>query len=256
MAIYNTQAIVLNSKAFGEADRILTLLTYERGKSRVIARGARRPKNRLAAVVQPLSHIDVQILEGNQLDTLNQGQLINSFRFLREDLDKMSYAFYLSELFETATEGATELRDYFILLLTALELLQNFENLSLTRIFIEVKLILLQGYAPTLSNCYSCNRPVILPMKSDWFFDPEDGGLRCSQCSHTKSAIAINSSTLTFWNSVIRNDSRWLIQQNPELEIMAEMRRLLNGSLQVAFGGLPKSAVFLQTLSNLKESNE
>lgn len=251
MAVYNTQAIVLASKAFGEADRILTLLTYERGKSRVIARGARRPKNRLAAIVQPLSHIEVQIMEGNQLDTLNQGQLINSFRFLREDLDKMSYAFYLCELFETATEGATELRDYFILLLTALELLQNFENLSLTRIFIEVKLILLQGYAPSLSNCYTCNRPLTLPLKSDWFFEPEDGGLRCGQCSHTNSAIAISPLTLSLWNSMIRNDSRWLIQQNPELKSMDEMRRILNGSLQVAFGGLPKSAAFLQTLSNL-----
>jgi DNA repair protein RecO (recombination protein O) len=256
MAVYNTQAIVLSSKSFGEADRILTLLTYERGKSKVIARGARRPKNRLAAIVQPLSHIEVQILEGNQLDTLNQGQLINSFRFLREDLDKMSYAFYLCELFETATEGATELRDYFILLLTALELLQNFENLSLTRIFIEVKLILLQGYAPSLSNCYSCNRPLILPLNSDWFFEPDDGGIRCGQCSHTHSAIVMCNATLTFWNAVIRNDSRWLIQQKPEMKTLDDMRRILNGSLQVAFGGLPKSAVFLQTLSNLKAPTE
>lgn len=253
MSVYNTQAVVLSSKSFGEADRILTLLTYERGKIRVIARGSRRPKNRLAAIVQPLSHIEAQILEGQQLDTLNQGQLINSFRFLREDLDKMSHALYLSELFESATEGATELRDYFILLLTALELLQSFENLSLTRIFIEVKLILLQGYAPSLSNCYQCNQPMQIPITTEWFFDAEDGGIRCEKCQHTQTAIALNSATVSFWLSLIRQDSRWLIRQIPDERVMQQMRKILNASIQVAFGSLPKSATFLQTLKNLSE---
>ena len=252
MGSYTTQAIVLNSKSFGEADRILTLLTYERGKVRAVARGARRPRNRLAAVIQPISHVEVQITEGNQLDTLNQGQLINTYRFLKEDLDKLSYATYLAELFEKATEGATELRDYFILLLTALEIVQNFENLKLTRFFIEAKLIVLQGYAPSLSNCSHCNRDMKnAKAEQQVLYAPESGGLYCPQCFPGGLSVKLTLREIRFWQELMKQDPRWLIAQQPDPVMLAAVGEALAAALTSIFGALPKSASFLQTLSEL-----
>ena len=252
MGSYTTQAIVLNSKSFGEADRILTLLTYERGKVRAVARGARRPRNRLAAVTQPISHVEVQIMEGNQLDTLNQGQLINTYRFLKEDLDKLSYATYLAELFEKATEGATELRDYFVLLLTALEIVQNFENLKLTRFFIEAKLIVLQGYAPSLSNCIHCNRDMKnAEPQQQMLYSPESGGLYCPQCFPGGIHVKLTVREIRFWQELMKQDPRWLIAQQPEQAMLEAVGKALAAALTEIFGALPKSASFLQTLSEL-----
>lgn len=251
MATYSTQAIVLSSKNFGEADRILTLLTYERGKVRAVARGSRRPRNRLAALVQPLSHIEALIMEGNQLDTLSQGQLLNSFRYLAEDLDKMSYALYLSELFELAIEGATEVRDHFILLLTAFELIQNFEKLELIRAFLEVKLVILQGYAPTLSKCSLCGRNFEFKEKETWGYHPEEGTVQCAKCASRGSLMHLSSAALSFWILLSKSDSRRLLVLNPSQEVLRELRPILNASLTLAFGKLPKSVTFLNALNHL-----
>ncbi|NLN84213.1 MAG: DNA repair protein RecO [Firmicutes bacterium] len=251
MATYSTQAIVLSSRNFGEADRILTLLTFERGKVRAVARGARRPRNRLAALVQPLSHIEALIMEGNQLDTLSQGQLLNSFRFLGEDLDKMSHALYLNELFEMAIEGATEVRDYFILLLTGYELLQNLDNLQIIRAFIEVKLNILQGFAPVLSKCSICGKGSEQVQEQLWNYYPDEGAIKCKGCSQGAYFVELTQPALLLWRTLSREDSRWLVNQNVSGKVLAELRPALNASLSLALGKLPKSSSFLNSLYQL-----
>ena len=80
-----TEAIVLRQQVFGEADRILTLLTPDRGKLAAIAKGVRRPSSRKAGHLDLFMRADVLLAIGRNLDIVNQAQAIDSFRFLREE---------------------------------------------------------------------------------------------------------------------------------------------------------------------------
>src|SRR5690554_1929461 len=100
MNLYRTDGIVLRTRPLGEADKILTLLTRDRGKIEVVARGARRPRNRLAAAAQPFSYLKVLIFAGKGLDQLSQAEIIKSFGPIRENLVKMAYASFWSEFLD------------------------------------------------------------------------------------------------------------------------------------------------------------
>ena len=95
-----TEAIVLRQQVFGEADRILTLLTPNRGKVAAIAKGVRRISSRKAGHLDLFMRADVLLSIGRNLDIINQAQSIDSFRLLREDLLRSSYASYCGQRLE------------------------------------------------------------------------------------------------------------------------------------------------------------
>src|SRR5665647_2383871 len=76
MALYRDAAIVLRAQKLGEADRIVTLLTRQRGKVRAVAKGVRRTKSRFGARLEPFMVVDVQLYEGRSLDTVTQAETL------------------------------------------------------------------------------------------------------------------------------------------------------------------------------------
>src|SRR5712691_11679521 len=101
---YRSQALVLRRTDFGEADRLLTLLTPEYGKVRAIAKGVRRPTSRQGGNLELFSHVDLLLARGRELDIVTQSDLIQPFRRLRQDLAATSYGYYLTEV----TDGLIE----------------------------------------------------------------------------------------------------------------------------------------------------
>ncbi len=84
--LYRTEAVVLDRKDFGEADRLLTLYTPGTGKLRAIAKGARRTTSRLSGHIELFTHTELLLAAGRNLDIITQSQLIHSHERLREDL--------------------------------------------------------------------------------------------------------------------------------------------------------------------------
>src|SRR6476661_4554855 len=83
---YKTQAIVLRSMRFSEADRILHLYTAGRGRIGAIAKGVRKTKSKFGARLEPLSHVEVLLHQGNSdLQTITGVQLIEPHHHARED---------------------------------------------------------------------------------------------------------------------------------------------------------------------------
>ena len=82
----------------GEADRIITLYTPDRGKVRAVVKGARRTRSRKGGFLQPLTHVRVSIAEGRSLDQVVEAETEASFRAVREDLSLVSIGLYLAEL--------------------------------------------------------------------------------------------------------------------------------------------------------------
>src|SRR3954465_7499132 len=82
---YQTEAIVLRSLRFGEADRILPLYTRRRGRIGAIAKGIRKTKSRVGARLEPLSHVQLQLHEGSgELQTVTGVDLVSPHRGTRE----------------------------------------------------------------------------------------------------------------------------------------------------------------------------
>src|SRR6266542_679455 len=83
---YKTEAVVLRSFRFGEADRVLHLYTLARGRIGAIAKGVRKTKSRFGARLEPLSHVELMLHEGSgELQTVTGADLVRPHRAARED---------------------------------------------------------------------------------------------------------------------------------------------------------------------------
>ena len=98
MARYTASALVLGVHNWGDADKIVTLFTRERGLIRAAAFGARRPKSPLAAGLQMFNEIEAELTEGQRLDTVRTASLLHHPKKLSEDLAAMSYGSFVAEL--------------------------------------------------------------------------------------------------------------------------------------------------------------
>ena len=100
-----TRAIVLRRTNYGEADRILQLLTPD-GKQSVMAKGVRREKSRLAGGIELFAICDVVITEGKgNLNILTSSRLVQFYRHIMEDYDRMQFAYVAIKLVSGASES-------------------------------------------------------------------------------------------------------------------------------------------------------
>ena len=98
------EGIIIRSIPYGESNSIVTLYTREAGKVTAMARGAKKPASRLAAVTQLFTHGSFLIRTGRGMGTLEQGEPIDSMRHIREDLEATAYASYIVEIVDRLTE--------------------------------------------------------------------------------------------------------------------------------------------------------
>lgn len=110
-----TRAIVLRRTNYGEADRVLQLLTPN-GKRSVMARGVRREKSRLAGGIELFAICDVVIGEGRgELGILTSARLVQFYRHIMEDYDRMQFAYATIKLITKASEMVDEPEWYDVL---------------------------------------------------------------------------------------------------------------------------------------------
>lgn len=98
MAQYKTEAIIIGVKNWGEADKLITLLSPEKGKIMATAFGCRRPKSPLAGALQLFNVVDIQLTEGQRVDTVRQCTLKHHHRVMDTDFNAMAYGAFVAEL--------------------------------------------------------------------------------------------------------------------------------------------------------------
>lgn len=108
MKTYRTRAIVLRRTNYGEADRILQLLTTE-GRRSVMARGVRREKSKLAGGIELFAISDIVIVEGKgDLDILTSARLVHFYNHIIEDYDRLQFGYLAVKLIARASETVDE----------------------------------------------------------------------------------------------------------------------------------------------------
>jgi DNA repair protein RecO (recombination protein O) len=145
-----TPAIILSRTDFGEADRILTLLTPEHGKLRLMAKGVRRVKSKLAGGIELFSISDISYLKGRgEIGTLVSSQLVRHFSIV-SDLERVQLGYALIKQLHRATEDDVE-PEYYELLSKAFAALdeRDVEGL-LIQLWFTAQLLRLGGNMPNL----------------------------------------------------------------------------------------------------------
>ncbi|UCC90467.1 MAG: DNA repair protein RecO [Dehalococcoidia bacterium] len=231
---YQTEAIIIKKTKLGEADRILTLYTPHLGKIRVVAKGVRRPRSKMAGHLELLTHSQVSLARGRNLDTVTGSQTINSFLPLKSDLQLTSYALYAVELVDQFTADNDENYPLFQLLVETMHNLCQGNNNELILRYFELHLLNQVGYRPQLGQCVSCHSPL---KANDNSFSPSAGGVLCPRCSQSQFySYPLSANALKVLGFLQDNDydtcSRLKI--NPELsqEIEGVMRNYLKYLLE------------------------
>ena len=105
------QAIVLRSYPFGDADRVVVLISPNNGKIRTVAKGVRKTKSRFGGRLEPFTHVDLVLYEGRNLDTITQVAIVEPFAKLRHDLNSVVAAGLMVEAIDAvAQEDETSIR--------------------------------------------------------------------------------------------------------------------------------------------------
>lgn len=147
MHAFKTEGIIIKRKNFGEADRILTVVTPHRGKIKIVAKGVRKINSRRAPHVELLNLSIITVHDG-KLPILTEAETINHYPALKNNLKKAGYAFYICELLDGLLAEHQENRAVFKLLeQTLLELEIIKDPRPLIKRF-EQEILILLGFFP------------------------------------------------------------------------------------------------------------
>ncbi len=171
---YRAHGIVLRTYKLGEADRIVVLITPERGMVRAVAKGVRKTRSKFGSRLEPTSHVSLQLHEGRgELQLITQVETVDHFRVIREDLDRLAKAVAMLEAVDQVALPDEPAPELYQMLLRALKALAADDSALVAAGFF-LKLLALEGAGPQVDACVQCGAPGPLVA-----FSELDGGLVC-----------------------------------------------------------------------------
>ncbi|OPY57765.1 MAG: DNA repair protein RecO [Pelotomaculum sp. PtaU1.Bin035] len=247
--LYKVEAVVLRARDCGNADKLLILYSKEHGKIKVMAHGASKPASRKRGAVQLFSHSRFLINSGRELDSISQGEVIEMFSYLMEDLEMISYASYLAELVDAIAPEGVPNGPLFELLLTTMRLLVAGDAELLTRAF-EIKTIALLGYRPSLEQCAHCQRPP----EGRLYFSPAIGGVLCDTCKPADLlALPCNKGVVETLKLILRWHPAKLQQLKIERPARNQIKSLLYEYIRYHLERDLKSAAFISGSGQVRQ---
>ncbi|WP_019415858.1 DNA repair protein RecO [Paenisporosarcina sp. TG20] len=171
------EGIVLKTQDYGEANKIVTLFSREGGKITAMARGAKKPTSRLASVTQSFTHGSFLIQQGTGMGTMQQGEQLESFRHIGEDIEATAYACFVVELIDRAVEDRNPQPAIFNLLRQALHAIADEYDPEAIALFVEWQMLPVTGIYPTLHQCTNCGAT-----DGEFAFSFQQIGFLCHRC--------------------------------------------------------------------------
>ena len=179
MTQFRDRGVVLRTIRLGEADRIVTLVTEHHGKVRAVAKGVRRTTSKFGSRLEPLSHVALLGWQGRgDLDTINQVEVIDTFRAVREDLDRVAAGLSMLEVVDQIAQERLANPRLYAMLVGAIGALAGHHSPMVAPAFF-LKVLALEGSAPVLESCVSCGEDDDAVLVA---FDPVEGGVLCRSC--------------------------------------------------------------------------
>lgn len=243
------EGIVIRTIPYGESNKIVTLFTEEAGKITMMARGAKKPRSKLAAVTQPFTHGIYLMRKGRGMGTLSQGEPVESMRFIREDLEATAYASYIVEIIDRLTDENAHINGVYMLLKEALHAINEEYDAEAITLFVEWKMLRVGGIHPFLHGCASCQAT-----DGEFGFSFQQMGFLCHRCFHHDRYIIKLTPTQI---RLIRTFYTVPIHQVGDISLKKETKELMKKLVRTIYdeqlGVYFKSRKFLETLEKTPE---
>ncbi|MBT9169157.1 MAG: DNA repair protein RecO [Syntrophomonadaceae bacterium] len=246
MVELRSDALVLRSRDWREADRLVTLLTRDAGKVTVLARGVKKSKSKFAALVEPLTLGRYLLHRGKSMDILIQGEIIKPYFSLRQDLLHFATAQYFCELAESSLPNNEPVVAVFVLLVAALEILEKDASPARVARCFELSLLDELGFCPALEGCFSCGQQL-----SPYYFDFAHGAIVCGQCPRSQDSILISGAAVAVMKRFLKQGFHRLSICSVSATVNDEIGRVCAGVFRTSLGLTEiKSRAFLASIEN------
>ena len=232
MSFETVTGIVLRYTDYKENDRILTVLTRERGLISLSARGVRANKKSAASAVKDVFCCgEFVIYERNRILLVSSSSLIEAFYPIREDYDRLSACALIARLAEktASNERSDELFElvYSVLSFIAYSPVEPQDML----LAFAAKLVSIEGYEPVITSCAVCGKSVL--DSSPIRFSCGHGGAVCSECSHDEPSYS--PMTMEALRRMLLLDTRELYRVKLTEGMRSELKKLLFEYIEYMF---------------------
>jgi DNA repair protein RecO (recombination protein O) len=243
---FNTRAIVLHGMNYRETDRLLKLITEDRGKVSAIARGVKKEKSLLRGAVEPLTCAIFQLNPGRNLYTLSQADIIRSYHKIKDSLEKLVICSFFCELIDCFVEEGNPDTESYQLLSGILDFVEdNDPDLSKLVAYFEVHLHVINGIFPDFHRCVKCGST---ETQARVKVDLDSGGAVCSACAGAnqgQESYLLNS-LFALDNASIKNLIEYLEDEYNEQELI-HARRIISRFTSHYLGKELKSRALMET---------
>jgi len=244
---YQADAIVLRRLDYGEADRILTILSREHGKFSAIAKGARRSKARHGGALDLFSHSRMMLAKGRNLDVVAQVERAGDVRNISGDLRRTAYASLVAEVVDKVLEDRHPVDDIFDLVVVTLGHLNAPERAGRAdAAWFLMRMLDLLGYQPQLYQCPSCSQP---PPEAAGWFSPLLGGILCARCgSHDQAGSAVSVNGLKVLRVMAADNGELYDRLKLPVDLLHEVEQALEAQLEYHLDRHLKSLDFIRSI--------
>jgi DNA repair protein RecO (recombination protein O) len=232
---YTTEAVVLRSIRFGEADRVLHLYTAARGRIGAVAKGVRKTTSRFGGRLEPLSHVELQLHQGSgELQTITGVQLVRPHQSARDDYYRLSVGLIGAEamlrLFpeQEQNERAFTALTRFLDLLDALPHTAERPSVDPLGLSFQLKLLWLSGYLPHLTSCAECGTVDALLVG----YSPRSGGAICRSCSNETESIALSAEGIAAVEALLASPLADAVGLEPSRRAARDALRVVTASYE------------------------
>lgn len=218
--------VILVENNMGDFDKMLTMLTPNLGKIGCSARGARRPKSLLLAGTQFLCFGEYMLFKSGESYSMNSCETIEMFYNIRTDLDKLTYATYITKIVnDVTTENQNSYHTLKLFLNTLYVISETDKDLDFVTSVFKLRLLKIIGFSPNIRECTSCRTKENLT-----HFSFRDNGFKCRACAKQDTgAVEVSEATQNAIKYIMMVDAKKIFgfelseKGRKELEIVANI---------------------------------
>ena len=176
---FATDGLITRVHEVGAGDKLVNIITPDRGRIGVMVKGGRSPNSKLTPVSQLFTYGNFEIYEKNSMYWLRGGSILNSFYAISNDISRLSLATYLCDLANELSDEDEECSELLRLLLNSLFLIGKADRApEIVKSAFELRAAAISGYMPELFGCAYCHAEVADFM----YLDVMGGKLVCTDC--------------------------------------------------------------------------
>ena len=242
--IIDVEGIIINSKDYKDNSKIIDIFTKDYGIIGVIAKGCKSLKSNLRSVTDKLTYATFTLYyKKDKLSILSEASIINNFSNIKKDIEKISYASFLTDLSNQVYKQCEDNSLYDLLISALIKINENFNSLIITNI-IELKYLEYLGVMPNLDGCTICGSKNVVTLSSD------RGGYLCSKCHMNEPIVSDKAIKLVRMYTLV--DINKISKLDISKDVVFEVNSFIDDYYDRYTGLYLKSKLFLKNLNNLK----